>query len=146
MLGYMPIADSSREPAPRFVSILRQVDTILLGVEQMLVASRSHSPFNNYLTQLSAEQAKAVTDGISELRAAMLCLMRREGLNVEATTINTAWAVRQSLEAAAEKLAEEDPPDLRIECDGSHRSDGDGPAKLLAQMRQVLRRLDQILS
>jgi hypothetical protein len=146
VLGYTPIADSSRKSIPCFVDTLRQVDAILLSVEQMLVASRSHSPFNNYLTQLSAEQAKTVTDGISELRAAMLCLTRREGVNAEAPTINTAWAVRQSLEAAGEKLAEVDPPHLTIGYDGPHRSDGDAPEKLLTQMREVLRRLDRALS
>ena len=146
MLGYTPTADSSPEPVPRFVNTLRQVDAILLSVEQMLVASRSHSPFNNYLTQLSAEQAKAVTDGISELRAAMLCLTRREGVDVEAPTINTAWAVRQSLETAGERLAEAEPPHLTIGYDGPHRSDGDAPEKLLTQMREVLRRLDRVLS
>lgn len=145
MLGYQAGSDAPTTTIPRFFNALREMDAILLKVEEMIVTARSHSPFNNYLTQLSAEQCKALNDGISELRTAMLCLVRREDVKLDAPTVNTAWAIRQSLDAAAAKLADVRPLS-DIGRDRHHATDLDAPETLLIQMRDVFKRLDRALT
>lgn len=132
-------------PKNRFLKALREMDKLLDHVDQIMVASNSHSPFNNYLTRLSDDQAKLVKDGIGELRAGMLILTRDAvGLSNE-PHINTTWAVRRTLDSANEKMTEiaalamiafEDQRDIDIQI----------PEKLMGQMKGTLKRLDAALT
>jgi hypothetical protein len=147
MLGYRPSdanGGSNPQPVSRFLETLREVDDLLSKVEQMMVASHSHSPFNDYLTQLSDEQTKAMKDGIGELRTAMLCIVRHAGAMIDAPHVNTTWAIRRTLASVAEKLAEAAPlASMRV---GERQSVNIvDPEKSVGQMKSVLKRLDSIL-
>lgn len=144
MLRYVSDTQEHGRQIPPIFYTLREIDEILLKVEQVLVASRSHSPFNIYLTQLTPEQTRIVTDGLGELRTAMLCLARREGIRDDAPMVNTALAIRRSLQAASAKLADA-PPILDDAHVQRHGKGLDDPGRLLMQMKDVFRRLDREL-
>jgi hypothetical protein len=135
---------ASPQSVSRFLETLRAVDDLVGKVEQMMVASHSHSPFNDYMTQLSDAQAKVVKEGISEFRTAMLCLVRHIGATIDAPHVNTVWAIRQTLTLLERTLAEVAPfPASGV---ANRQSDVlDEQKKLLGQMGSVVKRLDNIL-
>jgi len=125
-----------------FLAVFQDVDRMLNQIDATIVASHSHSPFNDYLTQLTPEQQRIVEHGISELRTAMICILRQHGLVTNDPHINTAYSIQKTLEQAAARL------------DDFDRQPGAGPptaydgetAKLLSQMRSVLAHMDRGLS
>jgi hypothetical protein len=133
------------QSSQRILAVFRDIDAILTKSEEMIVSSRAHSPFNNYLTQLSAEQNKCVDRAIGELRTAMICVLRKHGVVSNDPHINTAWAVRQTLASAASRFDELMEERSNIGADGSEDSDEE-TAKLILQMRNAFAHMDRCLS
>jgi hypothetical protein len=129
----------------RILAVFRDIDAMLTKSEEMIVSSRAHSPFNNYLTQLSAEQNKCVDHAIGELRTAMICVLRKHGVVSNDPHINTAWAIRQTLASAASRFDELMEERSNIGADGSGNSDEE-TAKLVQQMRNAFTHMDRCLS
>ena len=122
----------------------RDIEGLLAQVEEITLASRSHSPFNDYLTQLSPEQHKIVDHGISELRTAMICILRHFGIIGNNPHINTAWAVRTTLTAAAARFEQ---LNWKTELtDDDLLKSGQENAALLQQMKSAFAQMDHCLS
>ncbi len=147
MLQFRPSNRNGESYPPslsHFVEQLHAVDDLIGTVEQMMVASHSHSPFNDYMTQLSDSQSKVVREGIGELRTAMLCLVRRVGATIDSPHVNTTWAIRRTLTLLDEKLTQLNP--LLCTSDGLRQSGTrEDQENLMAQMRSVVKRLHSTL-
>jgi hypothetical protein len=130
--------------SPHLLSAFRDIDVMLTKIDEMILASRSHSPFNDYLTQLSAEQQKNVDHGMSELRTAMICLLRHRGIIANDPHINTAWAIRQTLIAAASRF--EGLMDGQGGIGADESANDEESTKLLLQMRNAFIRTNRFLS
>jgi hypothetical protein len=122
----------------------RDIEGLLAQVEEINLASRSHSPFNDYLRQLSPEQHKIVDHGISELRTAMICILRHFGIIGNNPHINTARAVRTTLTAAAAQFEQLNRKTEVI--DDDFLRSGQENARLLQQMKGAFVQMDHCLS
>jgi hypothetical protein len=117
----------------------------LLGqIEQIVTASRSHSPFNRYLTRLNENQTKAVNQSIGEIRSTMLLLVHQSDASNVEPLVHTSWAVRETLAEALSQLPEQAQA-LSIGSGELQGKDIDR-AKALARIRVVLQRLDEVLA
>ena len=131
----------NRDTNNTLVKVFHDVDGMLVDIEEIILESRSHSPFNEYLTQLSADQTRAVSNGIAELRAGMICILRLHGIVTNNPTIQTTCAVRQIAADAASRFDElvthaADTPLGGIESE---------TYKLLLQMQDALRHMRRAL-
>jgi hypothetical protein len=122
--------------------LFRDVDGKLGSIEQVASASRSHSPFNDYLTQLSPEQQRIVEHGIGELRTAMICILRRLGIVANDPSINTSDSIQQMVKKAAMLLADFEA----LSGFASAIKHDNEISRLFAQMRNVLAQMDRGLS
>ena len=123
---------------------LREIERLLSRAEEITLASRSHSPFNEYLTQLSPEQYIAVERGISELRTSMICILRHLGVVTKDPHINTVEAVRGILSEAAKRLRTFDLQ-LDVREDQTLKDTGEA-TKLLRQMATVFGQMEHSLT
>jgi hypothetical protein len=124
------------------VKVFRDVNDMLANAEEIILKSRSHSPFNDFLTQLSAEQSRTVGNGIAELRTAMICILRQRGIVTNNPTIQTADAVRRTITAAASRLEVL----LAEQADGTISAIDGEASRLLLQMKSDLVKMDRALS
>jgi hypothetical protein len=124
------------------LNVFRSVDDVLTEIEELVLASRAHSPFNEYLTQLSEEQNRVVSNGIAELRTGMLCILRHHGLPTNNPTIQTANALQKLVAEAASRF---DDLDIARISDPSHSIDNE-TSRFLLQMKNTFVHMDRTLS
>jgi hypothetical protein len=131
-------------PGQCIEAAFRHVDDDLRAVEEIIVASRSHSPFNDYLTQLSPAQQKAIEHGTAEVRTAMICILRQLGIVANDPHISTLGEIRDHLKVAAERLdALVDDEGMPFPSPGRKLEE---TGKLLGHMRVALVNMDRSLS
>lgn len=95
--------------APRraadLLNSLREVDGLLADAEQIIADSQGESLANGHLTRLTAHQAAGVIEGVAEVRRVLLGLARRYGDGADmGRHVNASWALRQTLDEAADRL------------------------------------------
>lgn len=125
----------------RMVEAFANLDRLLTQVEYMILASRSHSPFNDYLNRLSDGGSKAVADALSELRTVMLCATREMAPHgVAEPRLNIVWTIRSTLANGARLLdevaADARHPNVYLQIAG-RRGDVER-VDPVARMRQIL--------
>lgn len=129
------------------IDAFSEIDQMLGEAENMILASRSHSPFNPYLTRLPDDQAKVISDRIAELRTSMLCAVRElHSVPPPQPHLNLVPQLRASLGDAARILdrlvSSRGQDDLSLSI---AEAQGIAHQPVVTHMRQVFAQLDRFL-
>lgn len=86
----------------------QHIDGLLTEIETILGASDSKPPFPKYVTDLGAAQRKRLEHGLARMRAQLLQVLGRNGIEVAPPSISAAHAIHSALtfaQIAVEELA-----------------------------------------
>jgi hypothetical protein len=118
------------------LSVMSQVDSVLSTVEQL--AESSDSPFAREVSDLSAEERKAIRDLVAQLRSRMTNVLAVLGIPSTQKDMSARWSIESALRVA----------DVSFSDLGGRRLEGYGEldpvtADLVAKLSVELRRITE---
>lgn len=129
------------------IDVFAQVDRLLNSAEDMILTSRSHSPFNPYLTRLPEHQARLISNGIADIRTSMMCALRElHEVPLPQPHLNLVPELRAVLANASRVISQvpDSTSPKRLDVLMA-RSQGVAHENLIAHIKEVFDELDRFL-
>ena len=91
----------------------RHVDNLLSEMESAARGDRAHSPFYEYITDLTGNQKQAICDHCQRVRAAMVHFLAEKGIAMPPPFISTSQSIHTGINFADMAFEELKPKYLR---------------------------------